>query len=109
MSVIISEKNILNIASDAPIEIDLDSFKKIRLLKSEKITLVMIVWMLVMFFMTGEEDLEVFFVLMLIGMLLVREFADDFITVHLKHRMDGFIYVFLIIFIVITGEILISF
>jgi hypothetical protein len=109
MSVIISEKSILNIASDVPIEIDLDSFKKVRLLKSEKITLAMTVWILVMFFMTGEEDLEVFFVLMLIGMLLVREFADDFIAVHLKHRMDGFIYVFLIIFIGIMREILISF
>ena len=41
-------------------------------------------------------------------MLIVRELTDELITIHLKHRMDGFIYLFLIAFIWVVGEKIIN-
>ena len=84
------------------------SFKKIRLSMSDTITLTLVIWIIFLFFITGDTDLEVFFVLIFIGMLVVKELTDELITIRLKHRMDGFIYVFLITFIWIIGEKIIN-
>jgi hypothetical protein len=73
-------------------------------LLSEKITLVFIVWILVILFLTGDENLEIFFVLLFIGILVIRELTDIFIPGDLKDRMNMFIYIFVIIFIVIVGK-----
>lgn len=76
---------------------------------SEKITLFVAVWITVALFITGDADLEIFFVFILIGFLIAREFTDRFTTVHLKHRMNVFIYLFIIVFIVLIGKRIISF
>jgi len=83
---------------------DLKSRKKIRLPISYTITLTLLIWIIFLFFITDDAELEVFFVLILIGMLVVRELTDELTTKRLKHRMDGFIYIFLITFIWIIGE-----
>ena len=75
---------------------------------SEKITLFVAVWIIVALFITGNADLEIFFVLIFVGMLIVKEFTDRFTTVHIRHRMNVFIYIFAIVFIVIIGEKIIS-
>jgi len=75
---------------------------------SEKITLFIAVWIIVALFITGDADLEMFFVLIFVGMLIVKEFTDRFTTVHIRHRMNVFICVFAIIFIVIVGKKIIS-
>ena len=75
---------------------------------SEKITLFVAVWIIVALFITGNADLEIFFVLIFVGMLIVKEFTDRFTTVHIRHRMNVFIYVFAIVFIVIIGKKIIS-
>ena len=75
---------------------------------SEKITLFVAVWIIVALFITGNADLEIFFVLIFVGMLIVKEFTDRFTTVHIRHRMNIFIYIFAIVFIVIIGEKIIS-
>ena len=82
----------------------IDVVKKIRLLISEKITLVITVWIILMFFIVGEADLENFLIFILIGFLIVKELTDSFTTIHLKHRMNVFIYLFFMIFIVIIGK-----
>jgi len=82
--------------------------KKIRLSISDKITLTLVIWILFLFFITSDVELEAFFVLIFIGMLVVRELTDELTTIHLKHRMDGFIYLFLIAFIWIVGEKIIN-
>ena len=75
---------------------------------SEKITLFVAVWIIVALFITGNADLEIFFVLIFVGMLIVKEFTDRFTTVHIRHRMNVFIYIFAIVFIVIIGKKIIS-
>jgi len=75
---------------------------------SEKITLFIAVWIVVTLFITGDADLEVFFVLILVGMFIAREFTDRFTTVHLKHRMNIFIFAFIIVFIAFVGKRIIN-
>jgi len=74
------------------------------LLLSEKITLVISVWILFIFVITDDSNLEIFFILIFIGVLIVRELTDIFTTSDLKDRMNLFIYIFLIIFIIIVGR-----
>ncbi len=71
---------------------------------SEKISLVFIAWVLIVLFLTGDENLEIFFILLFIGILIIRELTDVFIPGDLKDRMNTFIYIFIIIFIVIVGK-----
>ena len=78
------------------------------MLISEKITLFIAVWVMVALFITGDADLEIFFILILIGMIIAREFTDRFTTVHLKHRMNIFIFVFIVVFIVLIGKRIIN-
>ena len=79
------------------------------MLISEKITLVVTAWMLVLLFITGDADLELFFILMFIGVILIQEFSDEFTNVHFKTRMYVFISLFFIIFVVLIGRRILSF
>ena len=78
------------------------------MLISEKIALAIAGWILVVLFITGEANLEIFFILIFIGVLIIRELTDVFTTINLKDRMNMFIYIFLLIFIVIVGKNIIS-
>lgn len=78
------------------------------MLMSEKITLVIALWILVALFITGNANLEIFFILIFIGVLIARELVDVFATINLKDRMNMFIYIFIIVFIVIVGKKIIS-
>ena len=71
---------------------------------SEKITLVLSVWILIILIVTGDANLEIFFILIFIGVLVLRELTDIFTTSDLKDRMNLFIYIFLIIFVIIVGR-----
>jgi hypothetical protein len=75
---------------------------------SEKITLVFTAWTITMLFLTGDENLEIFFVLIFIGVLITRQLTDVFAPGNLKDRMNTFIYIFLIIFIIIVGKKIIT-
>jgi hypothetical protein len=75
---------------------------------SEKITLFVAMWIIVALFITGDADLEVFFVVVLVGMLIIKEFTDRFTTVLIRHRMNIFILVFIIVFIALVGKKIIS-
>ena len=75
---------------------------------SEKITLIIMAWILVVLCITGDANLEIFFILIFIGVLIVRLLTDVFTTSNLKERMDMFIYIFIIIFIVIVGKNIIN-
>ena len=75
---------------------------------SEKITLVIAGWILLVLFITGDSNLEIFFILIFIGVLIVRELTDVFTTTNLKDRMNIFIYLFILVFILIVGKKIIS-
>ena len=75
---------------------------------SEKITLTIALWILLVLLITRDTDLELFFVLVFIGVLIIRALTDVFITTTLKHRMNLLIYAFIIVFIIIVGNKIIT-
>jgi len=79
------------------------------MLISEKITLFIALWMIVVFFVTINVMLEIFFVLIFIGLLVVKVFTDRFTLTSLKFRMNIIIFVFLIVFIFLIAKKIISF
>jgi len=78
------------------------------MLLSEKITLVIILWILLVFLITNDADLELFFVLIFIGILIIRALTDVYITTTLKHRLNLFIGLFIGVFVVIVGNKIIT-
>jgi len=75
---------------------------------SEKITLIIALWILLALLITKDADLELFFVLIFIGILIIRALIDIFISTPLKRRMNIVIYVFIIVFIAIVGNKIIT-
>lgn len=78
------------------------------MITSEKITLIITLWILLVLLITKDTDLELFFVLVFIGVLIIRALTDVFITTTLKHRMNLLIYAFIIVFIIIVGNKIIT-
>ncbi|MCK5459312.1 MAG: hypothetical protein KAI20_05425 [Thermoplasmatales archaeon] len=71
---------------------------------SEKITLFIAGWILFVLIITGDANLEIFFIVIFIGVLIIRELTDVFSSVNLRDRLNMFIYIFLIISMVIVGK-----
>ena len=69
---------------------------------SEKIALAMIVWVMFSLVLALSSGLEVLLILILIGVLIIRELTDSFTPVKTKDRVDFFIYAFLLVFAVIV-------
>ncbi|MFH1013719.1 MAG: hypothetical protein V1769_04335 [Thermoplasmatota archaeon] len=74
------------------------------MLLSEKITIIISLWIIFVLLVTGKGNLEIFFILTFIGVLIIRELSDVFTTENLKGRMNLFIYLFIIVFMVIVGK-----
>ena len=69
-----------------------------------QITLVVITLILLIFFITGMQhlNLEIFIILIFIGLLIIKEISSEFIATYIKNRMNIFIFLFLIAFILIV-------
>lgn len=78
------------------------------MLLSEKITFIITAWILFVLIITGGSSLEIYFILIFIGVLIIRELSDIFTTEDLKGRMNLFIYVFILLFIAIVGNKIIT-
>ena len=55
---------------------------------SEKITLFMAAWMVIIFFLTIDALFEIFFILIFIGFLIVKVFTDRYTITTLRIRMN---------------------
>ena len=75
---------------------------------SEKIALILSIWVVFLFFITSETQIEILFVLTFIGMLIVKELSDEYTTRNLKMRMNVFISIFLIAYIAIIAQKIIN-
>ena len=72
------------------------------MLLSEKITLIMLFMTIIFLIITVGSGLEVFVVLILIGVLILRELTESFAPNDFKDRINFFIYTGLVIFTVIV-------
>jgi hypothetical protein len=73
-----------------------------------KIIVILIAWILLLFFITITLDLEIFFVLNLLGMLIIKELTDKHTTRLFKTKLNIFLFTFLIIFAILVIKRIIS-
>ncbi len=69
---------------------------------SYKIFIAMLVWTTISALISLSSGIEVLVTLILIGLLVVRELTDSFLTKELRYRMDFFIYAGLVLFVVVV-------
>lgn len=74
-----------------------------------KIIVIIITWILLMFLLTINVDLEILFVLILLGILLIKEFTDKLTSSSFKKRLNIFIFSSLLIFLVLVIKRIINF
>lgn len=72
------------------------------LLISHKVFLSVFVWTIIAVLIALSAGVEVLVTLLLIGLLIVRELTDGFLTAELRRRMDLFIYAGLVLFVVVV-------
>lgn len=79
------------------------------MLISEKITLFIAAWMVLILFATIDAMIEIFFILIFIGFLIAKVFTERFTLTNLKIRMNIIIFLFFIAFSFIIGKQIIGF
>jgi hypothetical protein len=72
------------------------------LLVSYKIFISMLVWTVISVLISLSAGIEVLATLVLIGLLVIRELTDGFLTNELRQRMDFFIYAGLVLFVAVV-------
>jgi len=71
-------------------------------LVSHKIFISMLVWTIISILISLSAGIEVLATLELIGLLVIRELTDGFLTNETRQRMDFFIYAGLVLFVVVV-------
>ena len=72
------------------------------MLISHKIFISMLVWTIISILISLSAGIEVLATLELIGLLVIRELTDGFLTKEIRQRMDFFIYAGLVLFVVVV-------
>ena len=72
------------------------------MLVSYNIFISMLVWTVISVLISLSAGIEVLATLELIGLLVIRELTDGFLTNELRQRMDFFIYAGLVLFVVVV-------
>ena len=73
-----------------------------NVLISYKIFVAMLIWTTISILISLSAGVEVLVTLILIGLLVVRELTDSFLTKEIRMRMDFFIYAGLLLFVVVV-------
>ncbi len=72
------------------------------MLISHKIFISMLIWTVIAVLISLSSGVEVLVTLELIGLLVVRELTDGFLTAEIRRRMDLFIYAGLVLFVAVV-------
>jgi hypothetical protein len=107
MFVVISEKTLSLLYRFMP-NTRKNNLSSKRLPTSEKITLVLILWVIIVFFLTINMTYDIFFILIFIGLLILDIMIHDYLPLPLKKRLNFMIFLFLIVYIVIISEKILS-
>ena len=69
-----------------------------------EITLFIIAWTIITFFITGSADLEVFVVLVILALIITKEITYGFTPARLKNKLNVLISILLIFFVLIMAD-----
>lgn len=71
---------------------------------SEKIAILLILWIVFIYMVTGLNDIDIFFIFVYLGILFMKVFSTEYISSQLKKRINVFTVAFLFIFIIIIAR-----
>lgn len=83
-----------------------NTLKTINLTLNDRITIVLISWTLLLYLITA--DIEIYFVLIFLGILITKEMTDIYTTNTFKHRLNAYIIIFLFIYIILISQKIIT-
>ncbi len=85
-------------------KVQIDSFRnKIQSIPlSNRISIALILWALLIYVLT--KDIEVYFILIFIGILITREITDRYTSNIYKKRLNAYIIIFLFTYIVLISQ-----
>jgi len=75
----------------------------------DKITILLAIWTIILLFILGDVDFEVYFIIVLLGFLFIIESTERFITTKVKQRLRILLIVFIVIFMVFAVKKVITF
>jgi len=102
---LIPEKRII---ASTPADSRVSFLKRNKLIISEKITLLIIIATVFLFLITNPADIEIFLVLLYLCLLIIKELIDEFTPLYMKRRLNIFVMIFFVIFIIIIAERIIT-
>jgi len=93
-------KKILSI-SNSPKKEKKHGIQNINLLFSEKLVIVLNILILFIFLITDASSLELYLILIYLGLLIIKELTKDFTPIYLERKLNMFVIGFFTIFIII--------
>lgn len=79
----------------------------IKPLMNEKdifLTLTLSIWIIISYFITFQTDIEVLFILILIGFLIIKYLSQEYVSNHLQKRLNIVILILSVVFFLIIIE-----
>jgi hypothetical protein len=66
-----------------------------------QITIIIIAWILIILVITRNTEFDVFFILIIIGIIALKELLYEFLNQHLQKRFSVLFYILIILFVII--------
>jgi hypothetical protein len=79
-----------------------------RVVTGQYIFLIFTIWLFIVFAITYNLDADIFLIIVILGIISIRELLVEYITIQLQTRMNIHFYILLIIFIIIIGQKIIN-
>jgi hypothetical protein len=77
---------------------------------SDKITFILIIWIVLLFAITSNVPIEIYYVLIFLSLIIIAEFVNTIISNKLKKRINVLIFVFLVVYsYLVIKKIMITF
>lgn len=73
---------------------------------TDRITIILISWTLLLFIITA--DIEIFFILIFIGILITKEMTDIYTSKGFKLRLNAYIILFLLVYVILISQKIIT-
>lgn len=79
-----------------------------KTITGRQLTVIIAIWIFIIFIMTSHLEADIFFVLVLMGILIIKEFLNVFFDTPLKKRLKVVFYSLIFLFLVIIVQRIIN-
>lgn len=86
----------------------IDEKKISKVITGKQLTGLITLWIILAFFITDNIDADLFSIIVILGIFILKEFSSDFMGLLLKKRMTFLYYLLIIVFTIIIGQRIIN-